>query len=131
MFLRTSTFQPPEWQHSDRPNSSSILQDAGCKPLETPGTLLDADQRARSWNESKRLRERYQPFNIAELSKAAAESVGRSSNDVQYINKLAEGGFNRIFELTMNDGFQLIARLPYSLTQPKRLAVASEVATMN
>lgn len=29
----------------------------------------------------------------------------------------------------MKDGFQLIARLPYPMTQPKRLAVASEVAT--
>lgn len=31
----------------------------------------------------------------------------------------------------MKDGFQLIARLPYPMTQPKRLAVASEVATMD
>ena len=31
----------------------------------------------------------------------------------------------------MKDGFQLIARLPYPSTQPKRLAVASEVATMD
>lgn len=30
----------------------------------------------------------------------------------------------------MKDGFQLIARLPYPVTQPKRLAVASEVATL-
>lgn len=30
----------------------------------------------------------------------------------------------------MKDGFQLIARLPYPVTQPKRFAVASEVATM-
>lgn len=56
--------------------------------------------------------------------------MGRSSHDVQSINKLAEGGFNRTLELTMKDGFQLIARLPYPSTQPKRLAVASEVATM-
>lgn len=56
--------------------------------------------------------------------------MGRSSDDVQSINKLAEGGFNRTLELTMKDGFQLIARLPYPSTQPKRLAVASEVATM-
>jgi aminoglycoside phosphotransferase (APT) family kinase protein len=56
--------------------------------------------------------------------------VGRSSDDVQSINKLAEGGFNRTLELTMKDGFQLLARLPCPSTQPKRLAIASEVATM-
>jgi hypothetical protein len=83
-----------------------------------------------SYNESKRLAERYLRFNVTELSKAAAASVGRSSDDVQFINKLAEGGFNRTLELTMKDGFQLIARLPYPSTQPKCLAVASEVATM-
>lgn len=84
-----------------------------------------------SYNESKRLGERYLCFNIAELSKAAAASVGRNSDDVRSIDKLAEGGFNRTFELTMKDGFQLIARLPYPSTQSKRLAVASEVATMD
>jgi hypothetical protein len=31
----------------------------------------------------------------------------------------------------MRDGFQLVARLPYPMMQPKRLAVASEVATMD
>lgn len=70
-------------------------------------------------------------FDLTELSKVAAASVGRSSDDVRSIAKLAEGGFNRTLELTMKDGFQLIARLPYPLTQPKRLAVASEVATMD
>jgi aminoglycoside phosphotransferase (APT) family kinase protein len=84
-----------------------------------------------SYNESKRLAEQYLRFDLTELSKAAAASVGRSSDDVRSINKLAEGGFNRTLELTMKDGFQLIARLPYPSTQPKRLAVASEVATMD
>lgn len=84
-----------------------------------------------SYNESKRLAERYLRFDVTELSKAAAASVGRNSDDVLSIDKLAEGGFNRTLELTMKDGFQLIARLPYPSTQPKRLAVASEVATMD
>jgi hypothetical protein len=47
------------------------------------------------------------------------------------INNIAVGGFTRILELTMRNGFQLIARLPYRMTQPKHLAVASEVATMD
>jgi hypothetical protein len=84
-----------------------------------------------SYNESKRLAERYLRFDITELSRAAAASVGRSSEDIRSIHKIAESGFNRTLELTMKDGFQLIARLPYPSTQPKRLAVASEVATMD
>ncbi|KAG5645989.1 hypothetical protein DXG03_004590 [Asterophora parasitica] len=45
--------------------------------------------------------------------------------------KLAEGGFNRTFLITMRDGFQLVARIPYPVTGPKYYAVASEVATMD
>ena len=46
------------------------------------------------------------------------------------MEKLDEGGFNRIFLITMHDGFQMIARVPYPVTEPKFYAVASEVATM-
>ena len=47
------------------------------------------------------------------------------------MEKLDEGGFNRIFLITMHDGFQMIARIPYPVTVPKFHAVASEVATMS
>ena len=44
--------------------------------------------------------------------------------------KLAEGGFNRIFLITMHDGFEMVARIPYHVTVPKFYATASEAATM-
>ncbi|KAL9023192.1 MAG: hypothetical protein Q9196_007349, partial [Gyalolechia fulgens] len=82
------------------------------------------------YNEHLRLQERYLKFNVEELVKAAATSTSRSERDVANFRKLAEGGFNRTFEVTMHDGLQLIARLPYPLTVPKHHAIASEVATM-
>lgn len=47
--------------------------------------------------------------------------------------KLAEGGLNRTFLITLDTGFQLVARIPYPLLTPKTyaLAAASEVATMD
>lgn len=65
------------------------------------------------------------------LLEAAAKSVNRQQEDVRSVRKLAEGGFNRVFELTMRDGLQVIARLPYPSTLPKLLATASEVATID
>ena len=47
------------------------------------------------------------------------------------MKKLAEGGFNRTFLITMRDGFRMVARIPYSSTEPKYYLVASEVATMD
>lgn len=78
-----------------------------------------------------RLAERRLSFNVNKLKRAAAESVKKSESDVASLRKLAEGGFNRIFEVTMRDGTCVLARLPYPSTLPRRLAVASEVATMD
>ena len=76
-----------------------------------------------------RLNERILPFNITELKRAAAAAVNKDLADVQSFRKLAEGGFNRTFELSI-DGRQVIARLPYPSTYPKHYSVASEIATM-
>lgn len=62
---------------------------------------------------------------------AMATAVGRTPSDVASFGKLAEGGFNRVFEAVFNDGKRVLARLPYPSTMPKHYAVASEVATMD
>jgi aminoglycoside phosphotransferase (APT) family kinase protein len=84
-----------------------------------------------SYNESHRLVERYLPFNVQALRRAVAQAVDRHEDDICSLRKLAEGGFNRTFEITMKDGLQVVSRLPYPCTLPKRYAVASEVATMD
>jgi hypothetical protein len=83
-----------------------------------------------SWNEELRLAERRRLFNVKELANLAAAAVQRSPEDLVKFEKLAEGGFNRTFLLSMRDGFQMVARIPYPMTEPKHLLVASEVATM-
>lgn len=65
-----------------------------------------------------------------ELKRAAAQSIHRRDTDVKDHAKLAEGGFNRVLQITMTDDTQLLARLPYPLTEPRQMAVASEVATL-
>ncbi|KAI0087490.1 kinase-like domain-containing protein [Irpex rosettiformis] len=81
-------------------------------------------------NNDLRLSERRREFDVDELWRLAAQSVGRSSQDIKTFVKLAEGGFNRIFLITMHDGFEMVARIPYPITAPKFYAIASEVATM-
>jgi len=62
---------------------------------------------------------------------AAARSVNKPVSNDKRLHKLVEGGFNRVPELTMEDGTSIIARLPYPSTSPRRLAVVSEVAPMD
>ncbi|KFY97854.1 hypothetical protein V500_01898 [Pseudogymnoascus sp. VKM F-4518 (FW-2643)] len=65
------------------------------------------------YNEKLRLAERYVEFNIEALKKIAAESVGR------------------VFLLTMDDEYEVIAKIPYHLTVPKQFTTESEVATLD
>jgi hypothetical protein len=109
----------------------NILLEDGCKIGLSYVFLILTESNSHSYNENTRLSERRLPFNVKELKKAAANSINRPESEVKDIQKLAEGGFNRIFEVCMKDGSSVIARLPYPSTSPRRLAVASEVATMD
>ncbi|KAI9699844.1 MAG: Phosphotransferase enzyme [Bogoriella megaspora] len=81
------------------------------------------------WDEDTRLRERYKCFNVPELKRIAARTVGARS--CISMVKLAEGGFNKVFRLAMNNGSVVIARIPNPNAGPSFKTTASEVATMN
>ena len=91
--------------------------------------MSNPSSRTFSVNDDLCLTERRREFDV-ELCRLAAQSVGRSSQDIDTFVKLAEGGFNRTFLITMHGGFEMIVRIPYPVTVPKFYAIASEVATM-
>ncbi|KLO16689.1 protein kinase subdomain-containing protein PKL/CAK/Fmp29 [Schizopora paradoxa] len=82
------------------------------------------------YNDEQRRFERRLEFNVDEFLRLAAESVKRSPDEIVRFEKLADGESNRVFLVTMRDGFKLIARIPYPITPPKFLVTASEVATL-
>jgi hypothetical protein len=81
------------------------------------------------WDEESQLRERYLVFNVQELQRVAAESVGAQC--CVSITKLAEGGYNKVFRLVMDNGSVAIARIPNPNAGPAQRTTASEVATMD
>ncbi|CAG8125467.1 unnamed protein product [Penicillium salamii] len=82
------------------------------------------------FNEELRRAERHVPFDVDALARVASHSVGRNLNGVASITKLAEGGFNRVLQVTFDDGYAVLARLPYKTTVPKHYSVASEAAIL-
>ncbi|KAL9028948.1 MAG: hypothetical protein Q9196_002754 [Gyalolechia fulgens] len=82
-----------------------------------------------SFNEKARMAERYVRFNVPELMRTAAMAVGRDR--CVDIVKVTEGGFNKIFLLTMSDGYEVIARIPTPIAGSAHHTTASEVATMD
>ena len=81
------------------------------------------------WNEEQQLRDRYRVFDPVALQRVAAESVGSNRCGVS-MQKLAEGGYNKVFRLVMDDGKAVIARIPNPNAGPRFYTTASEVATM-
>lgn len=71
---------------------------------------------------------RYIQFDFAALCKRAVELCPGAARVNQYEKK--DGGFNRTFVLTMDDGTRVMARLPTGIAGPRRLTTSSEVATM-
>ncbi|KAL1854995.1 hypothetical protein Plec18170_004407 [Paecilomyces lecythidis] len=80
------------------------------------------------FNEEARLRERYVQFDIDALRRVAAAAVNRDR--CTSIIKLAEGGFNKIFLLRMDDGYEVVTRIPTPIAGPPHYTTASEVATL-
>ncbi|KAL4986036.1 kinase-like domain-containing protein [Aspergillus falconensis] len=94
-----------------------------------PARNSHRDFRRRLWGEEQQLRDRFSPFNVPELQKVAASSVG--ADKCVEITKLAEGSFNKAFKLTMDNGMNAIARIPHPIAGPRCYTTASEVATMD
>ena len=80
------------------------------------------------YNEDVRLRERYVKFNPVALVREAEKHI--SHGQATRLTKLAEEGFNRVFLLRMEDGFEAIVKISYHTPGPKHFSTASEIATL-
>jgi hypothetical protein len=83
-----------------------------------------------SWKDASRHSERRRKFNVAELKRSAAAAVYQNVDEVARVEKLAQGGFNQTFPITMHDGFQLVGRILSPVPEPKYHIVAGEGAIM-
>lgn len=79
-------------------------------------------------NEEHQLKQRYVKFNMANLCSEAAALFGPETKCV-HIVKL-EGNFNKAFLLTMDNGNEVVAKIPCPNAGPRLLTTASEVATL-
>lgn len=81
------------------------------------------------WNEQQQLACRYVEFDLSALLQLAASAVG--SRSCTQVLKILEGQYNKVFEITMDDGRELIAKLPNPNAGRPHFTTASEVATMD
>ena len=67
-------------------------------------------------------------FDVTALCQVAADAVG--SRSCTNITKLPEGNFNKALLLTMDDGKEVIAKIPNPNAGHPHFVTSSEVATM-
>jgi hypothetical protein len=71
---------------------------------------------------------RYVKFNLDSLCRLAATHFSDTTKCIRVVK--LEGNFNKALLLTMNDGNEVIAKLPCPNAGPPSLTTASEVATL-
>ncbi|KDQ15825.1 hypothetical protein BOTBODRAFT_107823 [Botryobasidium botryosum FD-172 SS1] len=80
-------------------------------------------------DEARQLAARYLRFDVDALKEVGAAAGG--ADRVISMSKLAEGAYNKVFLLVLNNGKEIIARLPTPHAGPGHSITASEVATMD
>jgi hypothetical protein len=73
--------------------------------------------------------QRHVLFNVNQLASLAAEAVGAKS--CVSIEKYPEGMYNKAMLLTMDNGTQVVAKVPNPNAGKPHFTTASEVATMD
>jgi hypothetical protein len=81
------------------------------------------------WNEREQLQRRYVRFDFAALIRVVEDAISPDASCIGF-KKLPEGNFNKTFIATMQDGREVIARLPNPNAGRPHYTIASEVATM-
>ncbi|KLO09778.1 hypothetical protein SCHPADRAFT_549770 [Schizopora paradoxa] len=86
-------------------------------------------ERSKEESAGKLRSDKYFEFNVNELCSVAAKSCG--AEKCTGIKKLNDDGKNRVLSLRLDNGKEVVARLPLPNTGPPHLLTASEVATLD
>lgn len=81
------------------------------------------------YDESEQLARRYVRFNMNALASLAADAAG--ATECVDIQKCPDGMYNKAFILTMDNGKQVIGKIPNPNAGIPHYTTASEVATMD
>ena len=80
-------------------------------------------------DEKHQMEQRYIKFNMNELVRIATRSIG--ARGCLSVQKCPDGMYNKCFLLEMDDGQEVIAKVPNPNAGMSHLTTASEVATMD
>ncbi|KAK0123796.1 Phosphotransferase enzyme [Cadophora gregata] len=81
------------------------------------------------YNESEQLANRYRKFNISNLVEVSVNAAGNGAKSCVEIIKCVEGQRNKAMIMKMDNGTEVVAKLPHPNAGPAFYTTSSEVAT--
>ncbi|KAK2841602.1 hypothetical protein FQN49_006094 [Arthroderma sp. PD_2] len=101
-----NSFSSPQFRTFTKPTTPYVQLFCRALTSQKSEDLINYTSGRYLFNEDLRLKERHVEFDIDALKEAATRHIGLQHGKVERISKLAEGGFNRVFLLTAENGFQ-------------------------
>ncbi|KAK2744246.1 hypothetical protein FQN57_004331 [Myotisia sp. PD_48] len=80
-------------------------------------------------NNEYQVARRYTKFNIEQLCQLVSSAVTNGESRVCKIDKM-EGGYHKALLMTLENGHEVVAKIPYPIAGPAKYSTASEVAIM-
>ncbi|CAA7266683.1 unnamed protein product [Cyclocybe aegerita] len=81
------------------------------------------------YNDDKQRAIRHVPFNVQAFIGMAVQAA--DARTCTSLKKIQDGTMNRVFSLKLDNGVDLIAKIPFPVAGPKHFCTASEVATLD
>ncbi|KAH6719806.1 hypothetical protein BKA61DRAFT_667720 [Leptodontidium sp. MPI-SDFR-AT-0119] len=97
----------------------------------SPPQLIVVTQRCSRSDEPEKLAVRYRKFNLDALLDVVVKTAGGGARSCIKVLKCIEGQFNKAFLMTMDNGAEVLAKIPNPNVGSTFYTTASEVATQN
>ncbi|KAL3425182.1 hypothetical protein PVAG01_04463 [Phlyctema vagabunda] len=114
---------------TEKSKLSSQSPPTSCPNLQYKDDLFNFTRGRFVVDEEFEMSQRHVNFNVYELARLAAEAVGASQ--CVSIEKYPDGMYNKAMLLTMDNGTQVVAKIPNPNAGQPQFTTASEVATMD
>ncbi|RAK99333.1 phosphotransferase enzyme family protein [Aspergillus ibericus CBS 121593] len=108
--------------------SSQQVRPTSSRPSDTSSHYFNYTSGRWLINEARQLEKRHIKFDVSALQRISGQLIG---SQCVRMNKIPEGLFNKVFSLQMENGKEILVRIPNPNAGHPHYIVASEVATLD
>ena len=116
------------WPPDSPPGSGKVIKTEALAPKDEYEDFFSYTSGRWLYDEQAQKRKRYIRFDVQALQQVATQALGSRCTEIR---KLPEGLYNKVLSLRMENGKEILARIPNPNAGHPHYVVASEVATLD